>query len=40
LEREVVEAVCGEQRRIGQDMRDSVAQELTAAGFESRVFGG
>jgi PAS domain S-box-containing protein len=30
LEREVVEAASLEQRRIGQDLHDSVAQELTA----------
>jgi PAS domain S-box-containing protein len=30
LEREVVEAASKEQRRIGQDLHDSVAQELTA----------
>jgi PAS domain S-box-containing protein len=30
LEREVVEIVSMEQRRIGQDLHDSVAQELTA----------
>jgi two-component system CheB/CheR fusion protein len=30
LEREVVESVSLEQRRIGQDLHDSVAQELTA----------
>jgi signal transduction histidine kinase len=30
LERDVVEAASSEQRRIGQDLHDSVAQELTA----------
>lgn len=30
LEREVVEIACLEQRRIGQDLHDSVGQELTA----------
>lgn len=30
LEREVVEAATGEQRRIGQDLHDTVGQELTA----------
>lgn len=30
LQREVVEAATSEQRRIGQDLHDSVAQELTA----------
>jgi PAS domain S-box-containing protein len=30
LEREVVEAASAEQRRIGQDLHDTVAQELTA----------
>jgi two-component system CheB/CheR fusion protein len=36
LEREVVEAASMEQRRIGQDLHDSVAQELTALNLLAR----
>jgi signal transduction histidine kinase len=36
LEREVVEAASLEQRRIGQDLHDSVAQELTALNLLAR----
>jgi PAS domain S-box-containing protein len=36
LEREVVEAAALEQRRIGQDLHDSVAQELTALNLLAR----
>jgi PAS domain S-box-containing protein len=37
LERAVVEAASSEQRRIGQDLHDSVAQELTALNLLARV---
>jgi len=36
LEREVVETASREQRRIGQDLHDSVAQELTALNLLAR----
>jgi PAS domain S-box-containing protein len=36
LEREVVEAASKEQQRIGQDLHDSVAQELTALNLLTR----
>jgi PAS domain S-box-containing protein len=36
LEREIVEAASLEQRRIGQDLHDSVAQELTALSLLAR----
>jgi PAS domain S-box-containing protein len=36
LERDVVETASLEQRRIGQDLHDSVAQELTALNFLAR----
>jgi two-component system CheB/CheR fusion protein len=36
LEREVVEAASQEQRRIGQDLHDTVAQELTALNLLAR----
>jgi two-component system CheB/CheR fusion protein len=36
LEREVVEIVSQQQRRIGQDLHDSVAQELTALSIYAR----
>jgi PAS domain S-box-containing protein len=36
LEREVVEAASVEQRRIGQDLHDTVAQELTALNLLAR----
>jgi PAS domain S-box-containing protein len=37
LEREVVEAASKEQQRIGQDLHDSVAQELTAINLLART---
>src|SRR5205814_8906486 len=36
LERDVVEAAFREQRRIGQDLHDSVGQELTALNLLAR----
>ena len=39
LEREIVEAASLEQRRIGQDLHDSVAQELTALNLLVRDLG-
>jgi PAS domain S-box-containing protein len=38
LEREVVEVACKEQQRIGQDLHDSVAQELTALNLLAGTF--
>jgi PAS domain S-box-containing protein len=40
LEREVVEAASLEQRRIGRDLHDTVAQELTALSFHANDLAG